>query len=211
MALSRECAPPPRYASDMACRRGTSVRENLRENLRARRSGALDAPRHAAFDPTGLASGALVGTVAMTALMEWAQARRVTRMSLPFLLGTMVTERRSLVRIWGTLLHLFNGLLFASGYGLIFERTERANWRIGAGIGALHGLVVLVALLPIIQEVHPRMAEEDEGPDPTPLLEPPGFLGSHYGLQTPLVAMIGHVVYGSIVGAMYRSAGSRLG
>lgn len=140
----------------------------------------------------------------MTALMEWAQARRVTRMSLPFLLGTLVTERRPLVRIWGTLLHFFNGLLFASGYALLLGRAERANWRVGAGIGAVHGVVVLVALLPIVQEVHPRMAEEDEGPDPTPLLESPGFMALHYGLQTPLVALAGHLVYGAIIGAMYR-------
>ncbi|MGH9296678.1 MAG: hypothetical protein ACRDZP_01720, partial [Acidimicrobiales bacterium] len=58
-----------------------------------------------ALDRTGLLSGALVGTAVMTALMEGAQAGRVTRMSLPYLLGTMVTTRRPLVRIWGTALH----------------------------------------------------------------------------------------------------------
>ncbi len=156
------------------------------------------------FDVLGLLSGALVGTAALTAIMESAQARRLTRMSLPFMLGTMVTARRPLVRIWGTLLHFSNGVGFASGYALLFARSGRAGWRLGAAVGALHGMVVLVAALPIVQEVHPRMADEDEGPDPTPMLQPPGFLGLHYGVQTPAVAMAAHVAYGAIVGSLYR-------
>ncbi len=177
------------------------------------RPSSHDGRHSPAWDVAGLASGALVGTSIMTAMMEWAQARRITRMSLPYLLGTMVSEQRPRIRIWGTGLHFLNGILFASGYALVFERSGRANWRIGAGIGAVHGLAVLVALLPIIQEVHPRMAEEDEGPDPTPMLEPPGFLALHYGAQTPMVAVAGHLVYGAILGVGYRpksAAPSRL-
>lgn len=155
-------------------------------------------------DFSGLLSGALVGTAVLTAIMEGAQARRVTRMSLPFMLGTMLTGRRPLVRVWGTGLHFMTGIGFASGYALLFGRAGRAGWRIGATVGALHGVVVLVAALPIVQEVHPRMAEEDEGPDPTPMLQPPGFLGLHYGLQTPAVTMAAHLAYGAIVGALYR-------
>ena len=159
------------------------------------------------FDVSGLLSGALVGTAVMTAIMEGAQARRLTRMSLPFMLGTIVSGRRPLARIWGTLIHFLNGIGFASGYALLFQRAGRAGWRVGAAVGALHGVVVLVAGLPIVQEIHPRMAEEDEGPDPTPMLEPPGFLGAHYGVQTPAVTMAAHVVYGAIVGAFYRPGG----
>ncbi|HEX4865407.1 MAG TPA: hypothetical protein VFV02_15155 [Acidimicrobiales bacterium] len=44
--------------------------------------------------PSGILAGGLLGTALMTALMEWAQARRVTRISLPYLLGAMLTERR---------------------------------------------------------------------------------------------------------------------
>ncbi len=48
------------------------------------------------------------------------------------------------------------------------------------------------------------MAEEDEGPDPTPMLQPPGFLALNYGAQTPLTTVAAHVVYGAIVGGLYR-------
>jgi hypothetical protein len=165
-----------------------------------RRPGApLDAP--------GLLSGALLGTAVMTALMEGAQARRLTRMSLPFMLGTMVAERRAVARISGSLIHFVNGIAFASGYGLVFERLRRSGPVLGAGVGVLHGASVLVALLPIVQDVHPRMAEEDEGPDPTPMLQPPGFLALNYGAPTPLATLLAHAVYGGVVGAAYRPRG----
>jgi hypothetical protein len=163
--------------------------------------------RQASLDRSGLLSGALLGTATMTALMEAGQARRLTRMSLPYILGTMVTERRGRVRVYGSLLHFLNGIAFASGYALLFHRLRRAGPLVGGAIGVLHGAGVLVALLPIVQEVHPRMADEDEGPDPTPLLQPPGFLALNYGLQTPGMTIGAHAVYGAIVGAAYRAAG----
>jgi hypothetical protein len=155
--------------------------------------------------PSGILAGGLLGTALMTALMEWGQARRVTRISLPYLLGTMVTERRPLIRITGSVLHFLNGVVFASGYALVFRTVGRAGWLRGALLGAVHGGVVLVALLPIIQEIHPRMAAEDEGPDPTPMLQAPGFLGLHYGMQTPAVTLGAHVLYGGVVGSLFRS------
>jgi len=161
------------------------------------------------FDVVGLASGAMLGTSIMTALMEWAQARGYTRMSLPYVLGTMVSDRRATIRIAGTAIHLFNGLVFAGGYALMFERLRRAGWLVGAGLGATHGIAVLVGFIPVVQEVHPRMAEEDEGPDPTPMLQPPGFLALNYGRETPLTTIAAHVVYGAIVGAAYRPRSAR--
>jgi hypothetical protein len=155
-------------------------------------------------DVVGLTSGAVLGTAVMTAVMETAQARGMTRMSLPYLLGTMVGRRRAVVRISGIALHFVNGALFASGYALVFTRARRADWRIGAALGLLHGAVVLVAGLPVIQEIHPRMADEDEGPDPTPMLQPPGFMALNYGVRTPVVTLAAHAVYGAIVGSFYR-------
>jgi hypothetical protein len=162
------------------------------------------ATSRARVDTVGLLSGAMLGTAVMTAVMEAAQARAMTRMSLPYMLGTMVGRRRATVRLSGIALHFVNGVLFASGYALLFTRARRADWRIGAAIGLVHGTVVLVAALPVLQEIHPRMADEDEGPDPTPMLQPPGFMGLNYGVRTPAVTLAAHAVYGAIVGALYR-------
>jgi hypothetical protein len=116
----------------------------------------------------------------------------------------MVGRRRATIRTAGVALHFLNGGLFASGYALLFTRARRADWRLGAAIGLLHGAVVLVAALPVIQEIHPRMADEDEGPDPTPMLQPPGFAALNYGVQTPAVTLAAHALYGAIVGWLYR-------
>lgn len=53
------------------------------------------------------------------------------------------------------------------------------------------------------------MADEDEGPDPTPMLQPPGSLALNYGPQTPVMTVAAHMVYGGIVGAAYRPSRPR--
>ena len=107
----------------------------------------------------------------------------------------------------GFVLHFANGLGFAVVYGLVFAALGRSEWWLGAGLGLLHGVFALVVVLPVLQGFHPRMALEDEGPDPTPMLEPPGFLALNYGYQTPLVTVVAHVLYGSIVGLLYPPLG----
>lgn len=159
------------------------------------------------MDLVGLTTGALLGTVVMTAVMEAGQAARWSRLSLPFVLGTMVTERRRWIRVIGSTLHLLNGLLFAAGYALLFEALGRSDWWVGAAAGLVHALAVLVVLLPVLHDVHPRMAAEDGGPDPTPRLQPPGFLGLRYGARTPVGVIVAHLVYGTIVAALYRPLG----
>jgi hypothetical protein len=41
----------------------------------------------------------------------------------------------------------------------------------------------------------------------SPLLEAPGFLMLNYGRQTPLVTILGHIAYGTIVGGFIQLAG----
>ena len=57
--------------------------------------------------------------------------------------------------------------------------------RAGSGVELLPGL-------------HPRMASEQRGPEARNLLEPPGFLALHYGVQTPLTILLSHMVFGLI-------------
>ena len=78
---------------------------------------------------------------------------------------------------------------------------------VGGGSGGRGArLAVLVVFLPILPGLHPRMASEHHGPEPTRALEPPGFLGLHYGRMTPLVTIISHLVYGAILGSFYELA-----
>jgi len=148
-----------------------------------------------------------VATVILTATMQGAQGLGLSRMSIPFIVGTMFTGNRDRAGVLGFAGHVMFGWLFALLYALAFESWGRATWWLGAGIGLVHGLAVLVALMPVLPGLHPRMASEQRGPEPTRALEPPGFLALNYGRRTPLVALVAHVVYGGVIGAFYRLAG----
>lgn len=145
-----------------------------------------------------------VSTLVLTSLMAGSQALGLTRMNLPYLLGTMVTSDRDRAKLMGFGMHLVNGWLFASLYAAAFQSWRRATWWLGAAIGLVHSLFVLVAASSLLPALHPRMASEEQGPTPTQQLEPPGFLALNYGRRTPLSVILSHLVYGSILGAFYR-------
>ena len=145
-----------------------------------------------------------VSTLILTSLMAGSQALGLTRMNLPYMLGTMVTPDRDRAKPLGFGIHLINGWLFASLYAAAFQSWRRATWWLGAGMGLAHALVVLMATAPLLPGLHPRMASEAQGPTPTRQLEPPGFMALNYGRRTPLSVILSHVVYGSILGAFYR-------
>jgi len=146
-------------------------------------------------------------TVVLSTLMAAAQGVGLSRMSLPMMLGTMFTADRRRALLIGFALHFVNGWLFAVLYARIFEDWRLATWWVGAGIGLAQALVVLIALMPVLPAIHPRMASEGRGPEPTRALEPPGFLALNYGHLTPTITLLAHTVYGGILGAFYTLAG----
>lgn len=147
-----------------------------------------------------------VGTVVLSTVMAGSQGLGYTRMSIPFLLGTMVTPNRDRAMLTGVLLHLINGWAFALVYALAFESWHQATWWLGAGIGLVHGLFVLTVGMPIVPAMHPRMVSEYFGPTPNRRLQPPGFLALNYGRRTPIVALAAHLLYGALLGAFYHLA-----
>ncbi|MBV8545000.1 MAG: hypothetical protein JO093_19925 [Acidobacteria bacterium] len=142
-------------------------------------------------------------TVLLTSLTIAAQSLGLTRIDIPFIIGTMFTPDRDRAKVIGLALHLINGWLFAIVYGLFFEHMRAATWWFGALLGALQGMFIVAVLLPILPGIHPRMVSDFRGPEPTRLLEPPGFFVTNYGAKTPLVLIIVHVLYGTTIGAFY--------
>ena len=142
-------------------------------------------------------------TVVLTTLTLAGQSLGLTRIDMPFIIGTMVTPDRDRAKLIGYGMHLFNGWVFAIVYALFFENLHKATWWFGATIGAVQGVVVVVALLPLLPGIHPRMVSDFRGPEPTRLLEPPGFLSTNYGRTTPLITIFAHAIYGAILGAFY--------
>lgn len=143
-------------------------------------------------------------TVVLTTALLAGQSLGLTRIDMPFIIGTVFTPHRDRAKVFGYAVHIINGWLFAIVYALFFENVHRATWWFGAILGSVQGLVVITALLPLLPGVHPRMVSDFRGPEPTRLLEPPGFLANNYGRITPVVTLLAHTLYGAILGAFYR-------
>ena len=149
----------------------------------------------------GALAGGVVGTVVLTFALRASSELGLTRMDIPFLLGTAVTDNRVRAKAFGYALHFVFGLLFALAYYALFRALGSAGWWQGALLGLLHGLFAGTALVNVLLPlVHPRMATPLTAADSSPLLEPPGFLLLNYGRSTPLVTVAAHVAYGAIVG-----------
>jgi hypothetical protein len=142
-------------------------------------------------------------TVLLTSLTVAAQSLGLTRIDIPFIIGTMFTADRDRAKVTGLLVHLLNGWIFAIVYGFFFENVHTATWWYGALLGAAQGMFIVTVVLPILPGVHPRMVSDFRGPEPTRLLEPPGFFVTNYGRKTPLVLLFVHVLYGTTLGTFY--------
>jgi hypothetical protein len=135
--------------------------------------------------------------------MVASRAFHLTRIDIPFMLGTIWTDdrRKAIWSGFGT--HLVIGWIFAFIYAAAFEDAKFASWWFGSLIGLVHGFFVLTAGMTVVASIHPRMASEDRGPEPTRMLEPPGFFVSNYGRRTPIATLIAHLIYGGILGGFY--------
>lgn len=135
--------------------------------------------------------------------MSVSQGLGMTRMNIPYLLGTMFTPNRDRAKLIGIFVHLFNGWIFSLIYAFAFESLDLATWWLGGILGLLHAAFVLTVIIPILPGLHPRMASEHQGPTVVRQLEPPGFLALHYGIQTPISVVIAHILFGIIFGSFY--------
>ena len=148
-------------------------------------------------------AGGFIGTLVLTTIVRAAGEMGLTRMDLPFLLGTIVTENRRKAKAIGYVFHFLLGLVFALMYVGFFELAGRSSWWVGALLGALQAFftatVLVNELLPV---VHPRMATTDIAANQYALNEPPGFLTRNYGRNTFLVTLAAHIAYGWIIGAL---------
>lgn len=150
----------------------------------------------------GALAGGFIGTLVLTTALTAASHLRLSRMDLPFLLGTVFTADRSRAKALGYIAHFLFGLLFAVGYYAVFVAVGTSGWLLGAVLGLAHGLFAASALVNLLLPlVHPRMGTNLSAVGSTPLLEPPGFMLLNYGRRTPLVNIVAHIAYGAIVGA----------
>ena len=154
------------------------------------------------MNPWAAAAGGLAGTLVLTTILRAATELGLTRMDLPFLLGTVLTSSRRLAKALGYVAHFAFGVLFALGYFLLFVSLDASGPVLGAVFGVAHALFAGTALVNVLLPlVHPRMGSTFSSARSTPLLEEPGFLMINYGRATPVVGLAAHIAYGAIVGS----------
>ena len=156
----------------------------------------------------GTIAGGFVGTLVLTTVLRTATELGLTRIDLPFLLGTALSADRIHAKALGYASHFLFGQIFALIYFAVFSAINSSGFALGALFGLLHGLFTGTALVNVLLPVvHPRMGSPESAADSRPLLEQPGFLMLNYGRATPLVSIIAHVAYGAIVGGFVSLAG----
>ncbi len=156
----------------------------------------------------GALGGGFAGTLVLTTGLRAANELNLTRIDLPFLLGTAFSTDRTHAKALGYVLHFVAGLVFALLYYLIFLVIGRSGWWLGAAFGLVHGLFAGTALVNILLPlIHPRMGTPSTAAPSVALLEPPGFMLRNYGARTPLVTLAAHIAYGALVGGVVSLAG----
>ena len=149
----------------------------------------------------GAIAGGFAGTLVLTTALRGANELNLTRIDLPFLLGTAFTSDRTRAKAVGYLLHFLAGMVFALVYYAVFVAIDASGWWLGAAFGFAHGLFSGTALVSVLLPlVHPRMGTPSTAATSVALLEPPGFLMLNYGARTPLVTLVAHTAYGALVG-----------
>jgi hypothetical protein len=143
----------------------------------------------------------LIATFAQTVVDATSVGLRLTRMSLPLMLGTLWTANRSRGKLIGLASHLIAGLIFTLIYIDAFHFLHQQTWWLGGFIGLAQALFVLTVGMQFLPAFHPRMANEHDGPTAMRQLEPPGFLALNYGRGTPISIVVSHVVFGIVIGA----------
>jgi hypothetical protein len=145
-----------------------------------------------------------VSSMALVIFESIAQGLGLTRLNLPYILGSAFTPDRDRARALGLFIHIFTGWGFSLFYVIAMEFLGGPTWYRGAIIGLVHALAICVIGFLVMPGIHPRMASETHGPTATRMIEPPGFMGLNYGVTTPLAIFVTHAIFGAILGQFYR-------
>jgi uncharacterized membrane protein YagU involved in acid resistance len=153
---------------------------------------------------TSALAGGLIGAAILDTLLQSSQRLRISRINIPYLLGTIVSVNRDRAKLIGMLLHFVVSVLIAFLYALGFHALGRSDWWLGAIFGLIHAAFLLAVVLPVFPSFHPHMASEHQPPTHLRQLEPPGFMGLHYGLNTPFSILLSHIIFGIVIAIIYR-------
>jgi hypothetical protein len=125
----------------------------------------------------------------------------ITRFSLEVYLGSMIRATNAdTPRSWlvGCLVNWLVGGLAGIVYAYLFEYLFRnASARAGVFAGLIHSAFAALVIFPFFNALRQQMSVV------LPYSDSFGILGSGIGVVTPLVLVIGHLIFGITVGAGY--------
>ena len=145
-----------------------------------------------------------VASIALVSTESIAQGLGLTRLNLPYILGSAFTPDRDRARALGIGMHIVMGWFFSLVYVIAMDFLGGPRWYRGAIVGLAHAFSICIIGWQALPGIHPRMASETHGPSATRMLEPPGFMGLNYGVSTPVAVFVTHAIFGAILGAFYR-------
>ncbi len=145
----------------------------------------------------GVIIAGLSAAVVFSMFTAMARAMGMTTMSIEKTLGAMFAEG-TIANVIGTLMHLVSGIVFAFVYAVIFAAVGAGasnGWLIGGILGLAHGLMVGAVVMPMMGTIHPAVVAGK--------IEAPGFFAKNAGPMTPMGVIVGHVLFGTIIGGIY--------
>ena len=136
-----------------------------------------------------------VATAAMTPLMYAAPMMGMPKMDIATMLGTMFVPSLGPAFWLGMMIHLMMGaVLFPAIYRFALQPGSGS----GTGKGVLFGLFLWAAanlmVMPMIGAIHPMVRSG--------MMPAPGFLMLNLGVMAPVGSLIGHLLYGVLLGRL---------
>jgi uncharacterized membrane protein YagU involved in acid resistance len=136
-----------------------------------------------------------VATAAMTALMYAAPTMGMPKMDIAAVLGTMFLASPGPAFWLGMIIHLMMGaVLFPAVYRFALQPGRGR----GTGRGVLFGLllwaVANLMVMPMMGAIHPMVKSG--------MMPAPGFLMLNLGVMAPMGSLIGHLLYGAVLGKL---------
>ncbi|MGQ9601047.1 MAG: DUF6789 family protein [Anaerolineae bacterium] len=144
----------------------------------------------------GLIAG-FIATVAMTLLTNVAPLMGFPPMDIATMLGTMLIADPATAFLPGLAMHFMIGLVLALGYAVFFANVLPGQpWLRGALYGLVPWLLAMVVVMPMVGLVHPMVSAG--------MMPNPGFFLTGMGtVLAPIGSLIGHIVYGAVLGLVY--------
>jgi len=131
----------------------------------------------------------------MTALMYAGPMMGMPKMDIASMLGTMLLASPGPAFWLGMVIHLMMGVvLFPAIYHFMFQPVGGG----GTSRGVLFGLLLWAAanlmVMPMMGAIHPMVKRG--------MMPAPGMLMLHLGLMAPVGSLLGHLVYGVLLGQL---------